>query len=196
VFTELSLEVRAGERVAVVGANGCGKSTLVKLLAGLYPPERGRVCRADGAVVAALLQDAAAFELTLRENLLVGEPTPRPDAELLDAPWSKRLRGGVDWSVGEARRIVLARELLRACDALLLDEPFASLDGMTAATLARSFAAEPRSRTLLLVDHRGPGLTCVDRVIWLGEGRVLADGPPERIRLAPGFAEQFPEWRG
>ncbi len=215
VFTELSLEVRAGERVAVVGANGCGKSTLVKLLAGLYPPERGRVCRADGAVVAALLQDAAAFELTLRENLLVGEPTPRPDAELLDAlarvgmrervealplgldtPWSKRLRGGVDWSVGEARRIVLARELLRACDALLLDEPFASLDGKTAATLARSFAAEPRSRTLLLVDHRGPGLTCVDRVIWLGEGRVLADGPPERIRLAPGFTEQFPEWRG
>ena len=113
----------------------------------------------------------------------------------LDTPWSKRLQGGVDWSVGEARRIVLARELLRPCDALLLDEPFASLDGRTAHALARSLADEPAGRTLLLVDHRGPGLSCVDRVVWLGNGRVLADGAPDAVRATPGFAEQFPDWR-
>jgi ABC-type transport system involved in cytochrome bd biosynthesis fused ATPase/permease subunit len=213
VLQGLDLRIARGERIAVIGANGSGKSTLLKLLALLYQPTRGSLQRADGARVAVLLQDAAAFELTLRENLLLGQPHAVDDAALLsalarvglrerverlplglDTPWSRRLAGGTDWSAGEARRIVLARELLRPCDALLLDEPFASLDGRTAKALADDLRAEPRGRTLVVVDHRGPGLTCVDRVVWIERGRIVADGTPEQVRARPGFAEQFPEW--
>lgn len=213
VLHAVDLQIARGERVAVIGSNGSGKSTLIKLLAGLYAPSRGSFARAADARVAVLLQDAAAFELTLRENLLLGQPEPLDDAALLaalervglrervealplglDTPWSRRLAGGTDWSAGEARRIVLARELLRPCEALLLDEPFASLDGRTAKTLADALRGEPRGRTLVVVDHRGPGLTCVDRVIWLEQGRVVADGTPDEVRRQSGFAEQFPEW--
>ncbi|MCK5941586.1 MAG: ABC transporter ATP-binding protein [Planctomycetes bacterium] len=213
VLSSLDLEIACGERVAIIGANGSGKSTLIKLLAGLYEPTGGKLRRRPDARLAVLLQDAAAFELTLRENLSLGLEQAPDDEELLqaladvglrervrslpaglDTPWSRRLQGGVDWSVGEARRIVLARELLRPSDALLLDEPFASLDGRTARTLADRLRTEPRGRTVVLVDHRGPGLTCVDRVLWLDAGQLVADDAPEQVRRLPGFAEQFPEW--
>ncbi|MGC6488174.1 MAG: ATP-binding cassette domain-containing protein [Planctomycetota bacterium] len=212
-LADCSLRVQRGERVAVIGANGSGKSTLVKLLAGLYPPTDGAVQRAPGCSVAVLLQDAAAFELTLRENLTLGAGDAASEQELwqalgvvglaervralplqLDTSWSRRLEGGVDWSVGEARRIVLARELLRPSDALLLDEPFASLDGRAAKMLAGHLAGARRDRSLVVVDHRGPALGLVDRVIWLDQGRVRFDGSPAGLREAPGFADQFPEW--
>lgn len=209
----LRLRIGRGDRVAVIGANGSGKSTLIKLLAGLYPPSQGALRRAPEARVAVLLQDAAAFELTLRENLLLGSDEAIEEADLwqvldvvglgarvrslplgLDTPWSRRLRDGVDWSVGEARRMVLARELLRSCDALLLDEPFASLDGRAAKMLAEHLADSSRDRALVVVDHRGPALTLVDRVIWLDQGRVRFEGSPGELADEPGFAAQFPEW--
>jgi len=226
VLDDVSFTIAPGERVAIIGPNGSGKSTLIKLLCGLYPTTRGAL-RIDAESihgcdperlrqrVAVLLQDASAFELTLRENLQLGHPSPPDDEALLlaldlvglgdrvrelpmglDAPWSRRLRGGVDWSVGEARRIVLARTLTRAADVLLLDEPFASLDGETAAGLSAWLREQPRTRTVVLVDHRGPALACVDRVLWLDRGRLVADAAPPDLAKIPGFAEQFPDWEG
>ena len=89
---------------------------------------------------------------------------------------------------------MLARELLRSCDALLLDEPFASLDGRAAKMLAEHLADSSRDRALVVVDHRGPALTLVDRVIWLDQGRVRFEGSPGELADEPGFAAQFPEW--
>lgn len=209
----IQFSVAAGERVAVIGANGSGKSTLIKVLAGLHHPSAGAIRHRAAAKTAVLWQDAAAFELTIRENLELGCDAPLTDATLLqalddvglrervaqlphglDTPWSRRLRGGCDWSVGEARRIVLARELLRPCDLLLLDEPFASLDGKAARRVAAHLSDGTRERAVVLVDHRGPGMDCVDRVIWLDQGRVVMDGPPSAVRAHPGFCEQFPDW--
>ena len=112
----------------------------------------------------------------------------------LDTPWSKRLKGGVDWSAGEARRIVLARELLRPSDLLLLDEPFAFLDGQTARAVADSLRDDASQRAIVVVEHRGPALRCVDRVIWIKRGRVHADGSPAAIRAHPDFEADFPDW--
>lgn len=224
VLADLGFSIGPGERVAVLGANGSGKSTLIKLLCGLYGPTSGSL-RMDGRPVfahppaalrqriAVLLQDASAFELTLRENLQLGQAQPVSDERLwqvlevvglaervrglpqgLDTPWSRRLAGGIDWSVGEGRRIVLARTLAQASDVLLLDEPFASLDGKTAAAVAAHLVARDRDQTLVIVDHRGPALGCVDRVIWLHQGRLVRDDTPDALRRDPGFAEQFPEW--
>lgn len=224
ILQGIDLHISPGERVALVGANGSGKSTLVKLLSGLYAPTGGELQLDEQSIhamhdghrrqrIAVLLQDASTFELTLRENLQLGHLALPSEESLwhalelvglqervrslplgLDSPMSRRLAGGVDWSVGEARRIVLARILARPADALLLDEPFASLDGRTATSIATHLAELPRSRTLLLVDHRGPALRCVDRVIWLDRGRVVAVGTPEDITRQPLFAEQFPDW--
>lgn len=225
VLSDLTFAIAPGERVAVIGANGSGKSTLIKLLCGLYATTHGQACIDEEPIqtlhpdrlrqrVAVLLQDASAFELTLRENLQLGHPSPPDDDALLraldlvglgervrslplglDSPWSRRLQGGVDWSVGEARRIVLARALSRSSDVLLLDEPFASLDGKTAAQVADWLAGQPRDRTLVLVDHRGPAFRCVDRAIWLDQGRLVAIGTPEEVSSHPRFSEQFPDWR-
>ena len=209
----------------VVAAWESPTDSMIKLLCGLYPPTGGELCIDGQAVneqhpdhlrqrIAVLLQDASAFELTLRENLQLGHPSPPGEEALwqalelvglgervrslplgLDSPWSRRLQGGVDWSVGEARRIVLARELARNCDVLLLDEPFASLDGQTAAGVATWLAQQPRDRTLVLVDHRGPALGCVDKVIWLDQGRIVTVGTPRQLARQPRFAQQFPEWQ-
>ncbi len=225
VLDGIDFQIAAGERIAIIGPNGSGKSTLIKLLCGLYAPTRGDLCIDEQAVSAqhpdhlrqrlsVLLQDAAAFELTLRDNLQLGHPSPPSDAALLqaldlvglgervrslplglDSPWSRRLQGGVDWSIGEARRIVLARALSHPGDALLLDEPFASLDGKTAAGIATWLAEQPRHRTLVLVDHRGPALRCVDRAIWLDQGGIVAIGTPKELAGHPRFAEQFPDWQ-
>lgn len=224
VLDGVDVSIAPGERVAIIGANGSGKSTLIKLLAGLYAPTTGQlrlderpVFACDPAYlrqrIAVLLQDASAFELTLRENLQLGHVTPVHDDVLwraldlvglgervralplsLDSPWSRRLQGGVDWSIGEARRIVLARTLSQPTDALLLDEPFASLDGKTAASIATHLAELPRTNTLVIVDHRGPALRCVDRAIWLHNGQVVAQGTPAELAGHPKFAEQFPDW--
>ena len=220
---DVSLRIAPGERVAIVGSNGSGKSTLVKLLCRLYDPTAG-VIRVDGAALAemdpghwqvrlaVLLQDAAAFELPLRQNLL----TPHGDAaedhvwdalaivgldervralpQGLDTLWSRRMQDGVDWSVGEARRLVLARALAQREHALLLDEPFAALDGKTAVRVAEHLSGRDRSQTVILVDHRGVALRCVDRVIWLEQGRVAMAGTPAELRSDPRFAAQFPDW--
>lgn len=225
VLDGIDFAIASGERIAIIGPNGSGKSTLIKLLCGLYAPTRGNLC-IDGQTLGAqhpdhlrqrlsvLLQDASAFELTLRENLQLGHASPPNEDALfealdlvglgervrslplgLDSPWSRRLQGGVDWSIGEARRIVLARALSRTSDALLLDEPFASLDGKTAAGIAAWLAAQPRHRTMVLVDHRGPALRCVDRAIWLDQGGIVAIGTPNQLAQHPRFEEQFPDWQ-
>lgn len=225
VLEGLDFTIEPGERIAIIGPNGSGKSTLIKLLCGLYAPSRGQLAidaqRLDQPDpeslrrrLAVLLQDASAFELTLRGNLQLGHMTPPDDEQLwqaldlvglgervrslplgLDTPWSRRLAGGVDWSIGEARRIVLARTLARTCDALLLDEPFASLDGKTAASVADWLASQPRDRTLILVDHRGPALRCADRAIWLDRGRIVAIDTPAALASHSNFAAQFPDWQ-
>ena len=225
VLQQLTLQIAAGERVALIGANGSGKSTLIKLLCGLYAPSTGNLtidaenlaevaCEQLRQRVAVLLQDASAFELTVRENLQLGHAAA-PDDHLLwralelvglaervrslplglDSPWSRRLQGGVDWSIGEARRIVLARVLTRPADALLLDEPFASLDGQTAASIADYLSQLPRTQTLVIVDHRGPALRCVDRVILLDRGRIVAQGSVAELAVHPDFVRHFPDWR-
>jgi len=225
VLDGVDFTIEPGERIAIIGPNGSGKSTLIKLLCGLYAPSRGQLSIATQPLetpdperlrhrLAVLLQDASAFELTLRGNLQLGHVTPPTDEQLwqaldlvglgervrslplgLDTPWSRRLQGGVDWSIGEARRIVLARTLARTSDALLLDEPFASLDGKTAKTIADWLAAQPRNRTLILVDHRGPALRCADRAIWLDRGRIVAIDTPAALAKHQNFAAQFPDWQ-
>ncbi|HEX5050941.1 MAG TPA: ABC transporter ATP-binding protein [Planctomycetota bacterium] len=225
VLHELAFELAPGERVAFVGANGSGKSTLVKLLCRLYDPTTGALHAAGTDLrhfeprrwrerVAVLLQDQNAFELSLRDNLRLGHAHAVDDDTLwralevaglaervralpaaLDTPLSRRQRGGVELSGGELRRLVLARALAQPAGLLLLDEPFALLDGIGAEALARELANRSREQTVVVVDHRVAAVRWVDRAFVLAGGRVLASGAPAVLaRDEPRFAELFPDW--
>jgi len=112
----------------------------------------------------------------------------------LATPLSRRLPGGVEWSGGELRRLLLARTLAQPADLLVLDEPFAQLDGIVAEQVAADLRQRPRDQTIVVVDHRSAALRCVDRVILLEAGRIVAVGTPAELRAGEArFRALFPD---
>lgn len=207
-LADVTFALPPGARVLVLGRNGSGKSTLVKLLARLYPPTHGAV-RCGGhelsAIAAAswrghaavLLQDAQLFELSVRDNLMADDAACWRALALvglaervralpagLDTMCSRRHAGGVEWSAGEARRLVLARTLARRAAVYVLDEPFLALDRAAAEQVAAALRSHAPEATLVVVDHRPEALRAVDRALVLDRGRLVADGSLAALRAS------------
>ena len=209
----VSLEIAAGEKVAVIGPIGSGKSTVARLALGLYEPTRGAV-RIDGTDIrqvdpgdlrrniGSVLQDVWLFSGTLLENIAIGAARPR-DEEVLEVArlagvddfaarhpdgYALRLRErGEGLSGGQRQSIALARALLGAPPVLVLDEPTSAMDVATEKAVIARLKAHAADRTLIVVTHRMSLLDLVDRVIVLQDGRVVADGPKaEIIGAGPG----------
>lgn len=202
------LEVKSGERIAVLGSIGSGKSSLIKVLAGLYKPQSGRVFLdgIDTSLIAPesirertgyLPQDVRLFNGTLRENLVLGLPAPS-DETLLHAckltgvdrviqsnPKGLELditEGGRGLSGGQRQLVGLTRMLLLKPSVLFLDEPTASMDAQTEALVMRHLFDEmPKSSTLVIVTHKIAILPHVDRVIVMDKGKIVLDGPRAKI---------------
>lgn len=210
----VSFDIRAGERVGVIGAVGSGKSSLIKLILGLYQPTSGAVL-ADGTDlrqidpadlrrnIGCVPQDAYLFRGSLRDNIVIGMPDA-DDARVLEAaklsgvedfvrghPLGYNLpvgERGENLSGGQRQAVALARALLRQPPILLLDEPTTGMDtGMEEAFKTR-LASILKDRTLLLVTHRRSLLTLVDRLILLQNGAVIADGPRDQVLARLGEA--------
>ena len=191
VLHGVTLGVAGGERIGIVGANGGGKSTLLRLIAGVEPPDAGAVTRGGRVGVALLSQSDALDPCASVRDALVGERAEQERAEhewageaaardvldgLLEGASLSRLSAGFDTPVGELsggerRRLALARLLLDPCELLLLDEPTNHLDVEAVDWLARHLAA--RRGALLVVTHDRWFLDAVCTSTWeLADGRV------------------------
>ncbi len=201
-----SLALRAGERVAVLGSVGSGKSTLIKLLSGLYKPTAGKAML-DGIdmmhlapeyvreQIGYLPQDVRLFEGTLRDNLTLGLP-PVSDSLVLNAcaasgfdrliaqhPKGLGLtitEGGRGLSGGQKQLLGLTRLLLARPTVLLLDEPTASMDGTTEAMVMRHLM-QVTTGMVVIVTHKLSLMPLVERIVVLDKGKVVMDGPRDAV---------------
>ncbi len=193
VLDRVSLRLEPGERVALIGASGAGKTTVVNLLLRFLDPDLGRVTLSGRDVreyrqedvrraVSVAGQDSHLFSTTIRDNVRLARPDSYQwaieqalrRARIWD--WIQQLPERLDTLVGEQgrelsggqrQRIVLARALLADAPVLVLDEPTAHLDSNTASELISDVCTAASGKTLLLITHRSEGLDLVDRVIAL-----------------------------
>jgi len=208
----VNLRINPGERVAILGRVGSGKSTLQRLILGLYRPTSGAVL-ADGIDLRQLdpselrrqigyvEQKVTLFYGTLRENITIAAPQAG-DEELVRAT---RLAGladlvnthphGFDLMIGERgeslsggqrQAVALARAVANEPPILLLDEPTSAMDHSTEQAVRRNLAAYAQGRTLLIVSHRSSMLELADRIIVVDGGQIVADGPRSQVIVALG----------
>ena len=203
------LTIKAGERIALLGAIGSGKSTLLKLLAGLYLPKQGNI-RLDGIDLPQISRDSLnqhigylqqnhrLFQGTLRENLLIGMPPP-PDSELqqvlqrtglirlvashssgLDLPISE---GGHGLSGGQKQLLAFSRLVLTKPKIWLLDEPTASMDNSQEQQCLRVLTEELKNpaMTLIVATHKMELLKLVDRIIIMDNQKIVMDGSKQAV---------------
>jgi ATP-binding cassette, subfamily C, bacterial LapB len=210
VLENLNIKIQAGERVALIGRVGSGKSTIQRLIMGLYQPTEGAVLvdgtdlrQLDPADVrrnqAYVSQDVTLFFGTLRENIAFGLPYA-DDAAIRDAAEAACMadfvnrhprgfdmpvgEGGASLSGGQRQCVGLARAVLHNAPILLLDEPTSAMDFSTEAQVTARIGAFAANKTVVLVTHRTSMLTMVNRVIVIDGGKVVADGPRDRIMEA------------
>jgi len=206
VLDRFDLRIEAGERIALVGENGQGKTTLVKLLARLYDPTSGHILL-DGidlaeysvedlhSQIGVIFQDFMRYEMTARRNIAVGRIDDAPDPAVqaaarksqadsvihrlpagYDQLLGRRFEGGVDLSGGEWQRVALARAYLRDAQLLILDEPTASLDARSEYEVFQHFAELTEGKTALLISHRFSTVRMADRILVLEDGRIAEQG--------------------
>lgn len=202
-LSNVSFEIAAGEHVAILGQVGSGKSTLEKLILGLYRPTGGEVLiddidsrQLDPAElrrnIGYVPQDVTLFFGTLRDNLAMANPLVEDEAIVRAAriagilPFINRHARGFDMQVGERgerlsggqrQGVAIARAVLGEPPMLLLDEPTSSMDRATESDVRREVKSFAEGRTMVIVTHRTSLLEMVDRVIVMDQGRIVADGP-------------------
>lgn len=210
IVQNLSFKVNAGQKVALVGRMGSGKSTIARLAAGLITPTEGAVLL-DGVDirqinktdllrnVGVMLQDSWLFSGSVRENLQMGF-LDYSDAHILDISKiagvddfvSSRQEGydlqlkerGAGLSGGQKQSINLARSLLHSPNLLILDEPTSSMDTATEASVLNRLKGHIPGKTLLAITHRNTVLNLVERILVVDNGCIAADQTPEQIRDA------------
>lgn len=212
VLNDISFHIRAGEKVAFVGASGGGKTTLVQILLGLYPPCSGRVLFDDIPVesigmdvvrdhVATVLQHPALLNDSVRVNLTLGKE--KSDAELWQALAIAQLdsmikempegletrigRFGVRLSGGQRQRLAVARMVLTDPKVVILDEATSALDTTTEHDLHQALAEFLRDRTTIIIAHRLSAVKQADRVLVFEDGRIVESGQHQELLEQKGL---------
>lgn len=209
---QASFTIKPGERVGIIGRAGSGKSTIARLVLGLYEPQEGRV-RIDGIdqnqldpaelrqQVCYFPQNLHLFRGTLRDNLLMANPDAN-DAELIQAVevsgayrLVRRHPLGLDLPVGERGELLsggqrqaigLARALMREGRVVIFDDPTSEMDATSETWVKERVGKWLKDRTFILITHRPSMLELVDRLIVVEDARIVADGPKEKVLAALG----------
>ena len=223
VLKNFNFTIEPGQRIALIGENGQGKTTVVKLITRLYDPTEGQILL-DGVdlreyslddlhrEMGVIFQDFMRYEMTVRENIGVGQvEVPHTDEEIalaaqksLAAEVVKKLPGGydqmlgrrfvtgLDLSGGEWQRIALARAYLRDAQLLILDEPTAALDAKSELEVFERFAELTAGKMALLISHRFSTVRMADRIVVLAGGRLVEAGTHQQLMALGGqYAEMF-----
>lgn len=210
----VSLRIEPGERVGIIGRVGSGKSSIARLVMGLYQPDEGQVL-IDGADlrqlhpddlranIGAVLQDVTLFSGSIRDNITLTDPVLGDEELIRVAKLSGTynvvgaLENGFDLALadrgeglsgGQKQGIAIARALAGKPPILVFDEPTSAMDNQAEAQLVANLDKELAGRTFLLFTHRQVMLKLVNRVIVISDGKLVADGPRDEVlkRLAGG----------
>ena len=213
VLSDFSLDIKAGETVALVGPSGAGKTTVFQMLLRFYDPESGRIS-IDGvaidsvkrddfrAHIALVPQDAVIFATSAMENIRFGR-RDATDAEVIvaakaaaadeflsalpDGYTSPVGERGVMLSGGQKQRLAIARAILRDAPILLLDEATSALDAQSEAKIQEAVAQLAKSRTTLIIAHRLATVQQADRIIVMDGGRIVASGTHAELMAQGGL---------
>src|ERR1700726_206138 len=216
VLNGLNFHLHPGERVALIGENGEGKTTIVKLITRLYDPTEGHVLL-DGVdlkeyrledlyrEIGVIFQDFMRYEMTARENIAVGRIEEIDDLALLapaarksladgviakiggyDQMLGRRFETGVDLSGGEWQKVALARAYLRDAQLLVLDEPTAALDARSEFEVFQRFAELTAGKMALFISHRFSTVRMADRIVVLENGRIAEEGSHDQLASLGG----------
>ncbi|MCL2775087.1 MAG: ABC transporter ATP-binding protein/permease [Oscillospiraceae bacterium] len=213
VLNGVSFEILPGERIALVGENGAGKSTIVKLLCGLYKPDSGdmyingvSISQMSSSqlrkVFGVVFQDFCGYELTLRENVAFGNIDKINDDEALcgalnDGLWTEDMsldtnlgkleEDGVDLSGGQWQKIAVSRAILSDGAFIILDEPTASLDPLAESRMYETFQSVLQKRGCVMISHRLASAKLADKIIVLDNGVVVQSGTHAELMSQGGL---------
>ena len=217
VLRGVSLEVQAGQRIAIVGRTGAGKTTLLNLVAGLYRPTSGQVTIAGydphrvapgdrRRLLGVVPQNAQVFEGTVSENITLRDETISPEAvqraaqtvglheaimELAEGYNTLLGEGQASLSHGQTQLLALARAIVTDPPLLLLDEPTSGLDAITERTVFDAFRAAGAQRTIITISHRLSGVIDADEVHVMANGQIVQSGSPEALSRERGWYAVF-----
>lgn len=210
VLHDLSFKINKDKVTAIVGENGAGKSTIIKLVAGLYEPTEGSVRISNmnpylmsnediSNELSIVFQDFKNYELSLRDNILFGKVGDiSEDLKLLelykyseDTNIGKLEEDGVYLSGGENQKLALARAIQKKSDFLIFDEPTASMDPMVEAKMYDNILNVLKSRGAIIITHRLVLSKLADDIIVLGDGRIVERGSHEELMNRGGIYKQM-----
>ena len=207
MLQNISLDIQAGQKIAILGRIGSGKTTLLRLICGLQAPDTGAVLLDNADIrqirpkdvrknIGVVLQNPILFSGTIRDNLLMGKPEAT-DEELIEAAriagadsFIGMLPGGFDFplsergqelSSGMRQAIAIARAVISKPNILVMDEPTASMDNATEAQLVDRLIEAMSDTTCLFVTHRGAMLKMADHVVVMEKGQVVMAGPRDKV---------------
>jgi len=204
---QVNLNVAAGEKIAIVGKIASGKTSLLRIITGLYDPSEGSVKIDKSDIthmhpddirnhIGVVMQIPMLFSGTLKENLLMGNPNAT-DKEMIAAAKLANVdeiasslsdgyetvlaEGGKELSGGQRQAICIARAFVGDPQIIIMDEPSSAMDSGSEQQLLEKLKDRLVNKTLILITHRGTLLSLVNRVVAFDNGRIVADGPKEKV---------------